>query len=191
MAGGRAIDEAASLLRRSGFDVDVPDLFHGRTADSLPDAMSLRGTVDIAATIDQLTEQYRGAARRAERLALVGFSFGAALAQEVAGRLTTDDDAVGVLDLVLFHGCGTTPSDLSVPWRVLGHFGAEDEFYDADDTNELRSQLEEAGANVEIFTYPGAGHLFTDPQLDEYDEAGAKAAWARTLAFLDITSSQT
>jgi dienelactone hydrolase len=184
-----AIDEAASALRSSGFDVHAPDLFQGRTADSLQNAMSLRGTIDIGSTIDQLTEQYRGIARGAERLALVGFSFGAALAQEVARRLTAENDTVGLIDLVLFHGCSAVPADLSAPWRVLGHFGAQDEFYDAAEIDDLRAQLTGAGADVELYIYPDASHLFTDPQLDEYHEAAATAAWARTLTFLGGSST--
>lgn len=67
-----AIAEASSVLRSSGFDVEAPDLFDGRTVDSLHDAMTLRGTIDIGTTINQLTEQTRGIARGAERLARSG-----------------------------------------------------------------------------------------------------------------------
>ncbi len=41
-----------------------------------------------------------------------------------------------------------------------------------------------AGASVEVFDYPGSGHLFTDPSLpDEYDEQAASLLWSRALAF--------
>ena len=41
-----------------------------------------------------------------------------------------------------------------------------------------------AGASIEVFTYPGEGHLFTDPSLaDEYDQQTATLLWHRALAF--------
>lgn len=146
--------------------------------------MRLRGTVDIAATIDKLSEQANNALVPGRRLTLVGFSFGAALAQEVAQRLEFDKDDGTGLDLVLFHGCSEVPVDLAAPWRVLGHFGDRDEFYAAAEVSDLRARLEAAGASVELHTYPGAAHMFTDAHLDEYDETASNTAWAHTLTFL-------
>jgi dienelactone hydrolase len=45
-------------------------------------------------------------------------------------------------------------------------------------------EVTDAGAPLEQYDYPGAGHLFTDASLTvEYDEAAAETAWARVLAF--------
>ena len=33
--------------------------------------------------------------------------------------------------------------------------------------------------------YPGAGHIFTEPDLADYDEQAARLLMKRTLAFLD------
>ncbi|KJY23910.1 dienelactone hydrolase, partial [Streptomyces sp. NRRL S-444] len=38
---------------------------------------------------------------------------------------------------------------------------------------------------VEVHRYPGAGHLFTDPGLDDYDAQAAEQTWRVALAFLD------
>jgi carboxymethylenebutenolidase len=45
----------------------------------------------------------------------------------------------------------------------------------------------EALPDMQIFTYPGAGHAFNRdvPGDKHYHEASAKLAWERTLAFLD------
>lgn len=41
-----------------------------------------------------------------------------------------------------------------------------------------------AGASVEVFDYPGSGHLFTDPGLpDEHDEQAAALLWPCALRF--------
>ena len=39
--------------------------------------------------------------------------------------------------------------------------------------------------DAELFLYPGSGHLFADPSVDDYDEKAAGLLKERTLAFLD------
>jgi len=42
----------------------------------------------------------------------------------------------------------------------------------------------QGAASVEIFDYPGAGHLFPDPSLGtEYDADFANLLWSRVLPF--------
>lgn len=41
-----------------------------------------------------------------------------------------------------------------------------------------------AGADLEIYRYAGAGHLYTDPGLPDYDEEAAEATWRVALGFL-------
>lgn len=44
--------------------------------------------------------------------------------------------------------------------------------------------LQAAGAAIEVFDYPVAGHLFTDRSLlSEYDEEATALLWSRALAF--------
>ncbi len=50
--------------------------------------------------------------------------------------------------------------------------------------------LEAAGGfGGELFLYPGSTHLFTDRSLPDYDEAAARQATERVLAFLDACGS--
>jgi dienelactone hydrolase len=42
----------------------------------------------------------------------------------------------------------------------------------------------EGRAAFEEHAYPGSGHLFTDPDLPEYDHASSEEMWRRVLAFL-------
>ena len=46
-------------------------------------------------------------------------------------------------------------------------------------------QMGRAGADVEVYRYAGAGHLYTDPGLPDYDEEAAEATWRVALGFLD------
>jgi dienelactone hydrolase len=41
-----------------------------------------------------------------------------------------------------------------------------------------------AGAEFEEYVYPGSGHLFADPDLQEYDRASSEAMWERMISFL-------
>ena len=47
------------------------------------------------------------------------------------------------------------------------------------------AELAAGGAVLEVFDYPGTGHLFTDASLpDEYDEAATELLWSRVLPFV-------
>jgi dienelactone hydrolase len=35
-----------------------------------------------------------------------------------------------------------------------------------------------------VFSYPGAGHFYTDPDLADYHPAAATLTWQRVVAFL-------
>ncbi|MFC7467608.1 dienelactone hydrolase family protein [Actinomadura keratinilytica] len=41
------------------------------------------------------------------------------------------------------------------------------------------------GADVEVYRHPGAGHLYTDPELPDYDAEAAEATWRTVQGFLD------
>ena len=52
------------------------------------------------------------------------------------------------------------------------------------DSTRSIAQIRAAGATVELFEYPGDGHLFTDPsRVDEYDAEAAAQLWPRVLEF--------
>ena len=64
--------------------------------------------------------------------------------------------------------------------RVAGRSGLD----------QLVSEIDAAGAAVEVFDYPGTGHLFTDASRpDEYDETATELLWTRALAFCASPSS--
>jgi dienelactone hydrolase len=41
-----------------------------------------------------------------------------------------------------------------------------------------------AGEAVQVFRYPGAGHLFTGPDSPDHDGSAAALAWERGVRFL-------
>ncbi len=171
-AGVRAF---ADRLTGAGHTVHVPDLFDGRTFDT------------VEAGVDHARELGFDAVREAgvafaeslpADLVYAGFSLGVMPAQQLA---QTRPGARGAL---LYDSCipasefGSWPEGL--PGQV--HGSVDDEWF-AEDLPAAR-ELAEANPSVELFTYDGAQHLFADSSLAAYDEKAAALVLERTLAFL-------
>jgi dienelactone hydrolase len=158
----------ADRLRASGHTVHTPDLYDGRTFDSLDEGVAHGDGLGLA-------EIGRRAAAAVEPLvpALVyaGFSLGACAAQILAQRRP------GAQGALLYHAA--LPSEpfggwpAGVPLQI--HAMEDDEWFEVDVARALGGEL---------FLYPGAGHLFADPDWPDYDEAAAELLIERTLVFL-------
>ncbi|ROO90722.1 dienelactone hydrolase [Actinocorallia herbida] len=172
-----AVEEAAERLREAGHVVHAPDLFAGRTAETWEEGQELLAGMDR----DELLSQAAKAAapHSEEGLVYAGFSLGAALAQTVG---MADERAKGLL---LIHGTSDLAEDAETELPVQLHVADPDPHETADWLNSWYLEMRRAGADVEIFRYQGAGHLFTDSGLPDYDAHYAEQAWAIALDFLD------
>jgi dienelactone hydrolase len=64
------------------------------------------------------------------------------------------------------------------------HYGGDDRLRRQDWVDAFLADAAAAGAEVECFDYPGAGHLFTDASRpDEYDPDATTQLWSRVLGF--------
>lgn len=166
----------ADDLRRAGHTVHTPDLFDGRTFDSIDEGF--RYARDRG--FDAIGEQGAAVADALPPgLVYAGFSFGVTIAQRLA---QTRPGARGAL---LMSSClpvaefgETWP--VAVPVQIHGKEG--DEFFDED----LPAARELAGSThaAELFVYPGDQHLFADSSLDAYDPDAAALLMDRVRAFL-------
>lgn len=69
---------------------------------------------------------------------------------------------------------------------MQAHYASGDPWVEAEgEVALLGDSVGAAGATFEVYTYPGAAHLFADPGLPEYDRASSEEMWERVLAFLD------
>ncbi|MCD0452429.1 dienelactone hydrolase family protein [Actinocorallia sp. API 0066] len=171
-----AVEEAAERLREAGHVVHVPDLYGGRTATT---AEQGRQILDEIGRDELLVRAARAAAPHSEEgLVYAGFSLGAAIAQTLA---LADENAKGVL---LVHGTSDLAEDAQTELPVQLHVADPDPFESADWLNSWYLEMRRAGADVEIFRYQGAGHLFTDAGLPDFDAHYADQAWAIALDFL-------
>ncbi|MFJ1746785.1 dienelactone hydrolase family protein [Streptomyces sp. NPDC088116] len=173
-----AVRAAADRLRAAGHDVRVPDLFEGQTADTVEAGMELK---DKIGKDELLRRAVLAAAPYSERgLVYAGFSLGGSIAQNLA---LGDEKARGLL---LLHGTSDIAEDASVDeLPVQLHVADPDPFEPHDWLTAWYLRMRRAGADVEVYRYPGAGHLYTDPELRDYDETSAEETWRTALAFID------
>ncbi|MEV6697670.1 dienelactone hydrolase family protein [Streptomyces sp. NPDC051453] len=173
-----AVRDAADRLRAAGHEVWTPDLFEGRTFDTVEDGMAFNGEIGK----DELLKRaILAAAPYSERgLVYAGFSLGASIAQTLA---LGDEKARGLL---LLHGTSDIAENASVDELPVQLHVAEPDPFETDDwLSAWYLQMGRTGADVEVYRYPGAGHLYTDPELPDHDAEAAEATWRVALGFLD------
>ncbi|MET9434549.1 dienelactone hydrolase family protein [Streptomyces sp. NPDC006551] len=173
-----AVEAAAERLRAAGHQVRVPDLFEGQTAETVEEGMELQKSIGK----DELLKRaVLASAPYSDRgLVYAGFSFGASVAQTLA---LGDEKARGLL---LLHGTSDIAESASVDdLPVQLHIADPDPFESHDWLTSWYLRMGKAGADVEVYRYPGAGHLYTDPDLPDYDEAAAEETWSIALAFIE------
>lgn len=173
-----AVRAAADRLRAAGHEVWTPDLFEGRTFDTVEEGMAYK---DELGKEELLKRAVLAAAPYSDRgLVYAGFSLGASIAQTLA---LGDAKARGLL---LLHGTSDLAPTAEVDELPVQLHVAEPDPFETDDwLSAWYLQMGRAGADVEIYRYPGAGHLYTDPGLPDYDAEAAEATWRVALGFLD------
>ncbi|MDX2138489.1 MAG: dienelactone hydrolase family protein [Chloroflexota bacterium] len=172
-------------LAAAGFVAFAPDLYHGKVADTIPDAEILRDALDenhsraSAEVADAAAFLRQSAGSNDQGLAVIGFSLGAYFALQLS--LTQPDH---VRSVVVFYGTG--PGDYSQSKaRYLGHFAETDEYEPQAEVERLETSLKQAGRPVTFYQYPDAGHwFFESDRTQAYHPTAAALAWERTLAFL-------
>ena len=173
-----AVQAAADRLRAAGHEVHVPDLYDGRTTETVEEGMKIKEEIG---SDELLRRAVAAAAPYSQRgLLYAGFSLGGSLAQNLA---LADEKARGLL---LFHGTSDIADGASVDdLPVQLHVAEPDPFEPDDWLNAWYLRMRRAGADVEVFRYRGAGHLYTDSDLPDYDAEAAEQTWRVALGFIE------
>lgn len=170
-----AVLTAADRLRAAGHRVVTPDLYAGQVAETVNEGFALLGRIGE----DLVFERARAAARDVPNDAvLAGFSMGAGIASRL---LAERPETAGVL---LLHGVASVPDTVRPGLPVQLHIAEPDEYDPPEDVARWRKLMTDRGAQVEVFGYPGVGHLYTDPDLPDYDGPASELTWRRALDFL-------
>ena len=174
----RGVVAFADELRRAGHTVHTPDLFDGRTFDTLDDGVDHAADVGFGAVIERGVRAVEGLPAE---LVYAGFSLGVLPAQRLA---QTRPGARGAL---LLHGC-VPVSEFGRAWPAavpvqVHAMDADPFFVEEGDIDAARALVAEA-ADGELFLYPGDRHLFTDSSLASHDPDAAALVIARVLDFL-------
>jgi dienelactone hydrolase len=169
--------ELADSWRSAGHTVHTPDLFEGRTFDSIEAGSAHAETLgfeEVGARADRAAEPLPTA------LVYAGISSGVMDAQRLASTRPGARGAVLLEAFVAPEWAGPWPDGL--PAQVHGM--DDDPFFAHEGDLDHARQLAAARTEVELFTYPGDRHLFVDRSLPSYDADAAALVDRRVLEFL-------
>jgi dienelactone hydrolase len=170
----------AEALRSAGHTVHTPDLFEGRTFDSIESGMEYVGGVGFEA----MRERGVGVADDLpSELVYLGFSLGVLPAQKLA------QTRPGARGAVLFYSAipitgewAFGPWPVDVPVQIHGM--DNDPIFVGEGDVEAAREIVAAAKDGELFLYPGDQHYFADSSLPSYDEAATELATSRVLELL-------
>ena len=113
------------------------------------------------------------------KIGAVGFCFGGTTVNMLAVRIPELAAAVP------FYGGQPSAADAAgIKAPLLIHYAALDERINAG-WPAYEAALKSAGVKYQMYMYPGTNHGFHNDTTPRYDEAAAKLAWSRTLAFFN------
>ena len=170
------VEAFAEALRMEGFRVKAPDMFDGRTFPDVDSGVAFAQTLDDDVIMTSL-EGILG--ELDDDAVLAGFSWGSAYAELLVLDRPASKGA-------LFYHDGVPPSALGGTWpagvAAQVHAMEGDPWMDWEGVDALVAEAPDG--LVEVFRYPGTGHLFSDSGSVDYDEPSATLLWRRTLDFL-------
>ena len=107
----------------------------------------------------------------------VGFCFGGGIVNQMAVRFPDLGAAVP------FYGSQPSAEDTAkIKAPLLIHYAGEDARIDAG-WPAWEAALKKNNVRYQAYTYPGVQHGFHNDTTPRYDDAAAKLAWSRTIAF--------
>ncbi|MBP6369175.1 MAG: dienelactone hydrolase family protein [Burkholderiales bacterium] len=178
------IEDVARRVALAGFTaigVDMLSAQGGTPADE-DRARGMIAKVDRAAAIADLSAVVDWLRARPDangRVGTIGFCWGGGMANALAAAVPSLDAAVP------FYGVAPPSADVArIRARLLLHYAGNDPRINAG-IEGYEAALKAAGVAYTAHVYEGTEHAFhSDAAGARYNEAAAKLAWTRTIAFL-------
>jgi dienelactone hydrolase len=170
--------EFAENLKRAGYVVHTPDLFDGRTFNSIEEGM---GFVEQLGFGEIIERGKQAAEKLPVELVYAGFSLGVVPAQMLT------QTRLGAKGALFFYSCvpykefgDSWPKSVPVQIHGMDH----DPYFVGEGDIDAAQELVSIAENGELYLYPGDQHYFADSSLPSYDEAATKLLLERVLGFL-------
>lgn len=179
------IEAVTRRLAGEGYTVLAVDLYNDQVATEPDQARDLMRTVmdTPGPAQDNITQaaQFLATEYGAPKLGSIGWCFGGNWSLRT-GLLLERLDAMAIYygRLIL---APEVLDGLDMP--IIGFFGEADTSIPVEDVTNFESMLNNMGKTADINLYPGVGHAFANPSGQNYDEAAAEDAWAKTTAFFE------
>jgi carboxymethylenebutenolidase len=170
-----------------GFVALAPDLYRGEVTAEPDEAgklmMSLnveQAAKDMAGAVDYLVDH---SAVSSARVGVIGFCMGGSLALRLG---TIRPQKIGAI--APYYGIIGWPQ-APVDWSLLdapiqGHYAENDDFASPEAVARFVEELRGLGKQIEVFTYAGTEHAFTNEQRPEVHHVEAtEQCFDRTYAF--------
>lgn len=177
------IEDVTRRVALAGYVAIAPDALSGQggTPTDGDKAREMFQKIDATKNLNNFVKAVDYARSRKEctgKVGAVGFCWGGRMANQLAVSVPSLNAAVAYY--------GSQPATEAVPQikaPVQLHYASLDERINAG-IPAYEEALKKAGKEYELFLYEGAQHAFNnDTAPTRYNEAAAKLAWERTLAF--------
>ena len=178
------IEDVTRRMALEGFVALAPDFLspQGGTPQDEDQAREMIRQLDQQQTIQNAlaaVDFLEGQEATTDRVGVIGFCWGGALANEVAVN-SANIDAV-----VPFYGRQPASSEVSkIQAPLLLHYAGLDDRINAG-IPDYEQALKDAGVDYTIHIYEGVNHAFhNDTSQERYNQEAAELAWSRTIDFL-------
>jgi len=163
--------------------VHVVEQYDGRLFDDYESAMAYVTEVGFPALMEKALQLTADPADGSLRSGSPTATYGRVRRRQSAGS-PRSRHALGALD----------PAEIDVTWPrgapAQVHYTFDDPFREQEGIDAVVAAVKSAGATIEVFDYPGAGHVFADPsKADEYQPAEAQLMWSRVTDFVERIAS--
>lgn len=182
------IEDVARRLAAEGYVAFAPDALtplggypgnEEKAAQMFGQLDAAKRTEDLAAAVDYVKSRpdVNG------KIGAVGFCFGGSTVNMFATRFPDLKAAVP-----FYGGQPSAEATAKIKAPLLIHYASNDERINAG-WPAYEAALKANGVKYEMFMYPNTQHGFHNDSTPRYDEAAARLAWQRTLAFFKANLS--